>query len=400
MKDLHHSCQGESHILLNKVCQDASYSSTTNTMSIAIVCDGHGGSRYFRSDVGSRCAVEATTECVEAFVSDVDVKLFEGQSFVQKKSLSSEANLSVYTKDTKADKVLRQLFSSIIYRWREKITHHAHTSPISETEREEVSANYLADFEQGIGFEKAYGCTLICYVYTDAFWLAFQIGDGKCIAFDDAGLWLEPIPWDEKCFLNKTTSLCDSSAIEEFRYCYCGDGSRPLAIFLGSDGIDDSFGMTENMVNFYIQVLKLIDKEGHDNAMMNIVDTLPQLSKVGSRDDMSVACVYDEKLLPSRIKHLIGWQRRNVEAQISDVNNRILKNKDEIAQLSNEDHQSEKQMIDLQYAEKGLAQAVEQKRSLVKLWNKFSYEIDGETYTPYQDEIAWEDNQENTANEE
>ena len=53
MKDLHHSCQGESHIATNKVCQDASYSATDTTMSIAIVCDGHGGARYFISDVGA-----------------------------------------------------------------------------------------------------------------------------------------------------------------------------------------------------------------------------------------------------------------------------------------------------------------------------------------------------------
>ena len=87
MKDLHHSCQGESHILSNKVCQDSSYSSTSDTMSIAIVCDGHGGTRYFRSDVGSRFAVDATTECVQAFVSEIDVNLFKDKPFVGEKRL-------------------------------------------------------------------------------------------------------------------------------------------------------------------------------------------------------------------------------------------------------------------------------------------------------------------------
>lgn len=391
MKDLHHSCQGESHILINKVCQDSSYSSTSDSMSIAIVCDGHGGARYFRSDVGSRLAVEATIECVQAFVSEVDVDLFKGKAFTQKKALSSEASSSIYTKDTNVDKALRQLFSSIIYKWRGKITSHSQNAPISEEERTSIKPNYLAEFEQGIGVEKTYGCTLMCYVYTETFWFAFHIGDGKCIAFDDNGSWLEPIPWDEKCFLNKTTSLCDSSAIEEFRYCYCGDGTKPLAVFLGSDGIDDSFGATENMVNFYVQVLKLINKEGHDKASVNIQETLPQLSKIGSKDDMSIACVYDEKSLSKKVKFLVGWQRRNIENQLFDVNNRILKYKEEIIRLGNCDLRNQKLMIDFQYAKNDLSKAFEQKHSLANKWNKFSEEIDGESFIPYQDEIGWED---------
>lgn len=390
MKDLHHSCQGESHILSNKVCQDSSYSSTSDTMSIAIVCDGHGGARYFRSDVGSHFAVDATTECVQSFVSEIDVSLFKDKPFTQKKALSSEASSNIYTKDTNVDKALRQLFSSIIYCWREKITQHSQNTPLSEEERSSIKPDYLSEFEQGIGIEKTYGCTLMCYVYTDLFWFAFHIGDGKCVAFDNNGAWFEPIPWDEKCFLNKTTSLCDSSAIEEFRYSYCGDGNKPLAVFLGSDGIDDSFGATENMVNFYVQVLKLINKEGLEIAVSNIQETLPQLSKIGSKDDISIACIYDEEALPQKEKYLVGWQRRNIENQLFEVNNRILKYKDEIARLSKCDLRNQKLMIDFQYAKKDLSKAFELKHSLARKWNKFSEEIDGETYTPYKDEIGWE----------
>lgn len=391
MKDLHHSCQGESHILTNKVCQDASYSSTSDTMSIAIVCDGHGGARYFRSDVGSRFAVDATKECVGAFVSEIEKDLFMGKHFTQKKALSTEASSNIYTKDTKVDKVLRQLFSSIIYSWRETITHHSQNVPLTDEEKSTIKPAYIDEFEQGIGIEKTYGCTLMCYVYTENFWFAFHIGDGKCIAFDDNGTWFEPIPWDEKCFLNKTTSLCDSSAIEEFRYCYCGDGNTPIAVFLGSDGIDDSFGATENMVNFYVQILKLINKDGIENAIVNIQETLPQLSKIGSKDDMSIACVCDENKLPTKIKYLVGWQRRNVENQLFDINNRILKLKEEITRLGKCDLQSQKVMIDFQYAKKELSKAFELKHSLANKWNKFSEEIEGETFTSYQDEIGWED---------
>ena len=69
------------------MCQDASYSATDTTMSIAIVCDGHGGARYFRSDVGAKFAVDATKECVDEFVSEIDKDLFIGKPFTQKKSV-------------------------------------------------------------------------------------------------------------------------------------------------------------------------------------------------------------------------------------------------------------------------------------------------------------------------
>ena len=144
-------------------------------------------------------------------------------------------------------------------------------------------------------------------------------------------------------------------------------------------------------MNFYVQVLKLLNKDGLEKTVVNIQDTLPQLSKIGSKDDMSIACIYDEDTLQKKVKHLVGWQRRNIENQMFDVNNRILKYKDEISRLSKCDLRNQKLMIDFQYAKKDLSKAFELKHSLANKWNKFSEEIDGESYTQYSDEIGWED---------
>lgn len=402
MKDLHHSCQGESHIIINKVCQDASYSDTTDTMSIAIVCDGHGGERYFRSDIGAKFAIEATKDCVESFINEVDVNIFKGKSFTQKLAIASEAKANVLTKYTMTDKVLRQLFSSIIYNWREKISAHSQNTSLTNEEKSYVDSRYQDEFINGIGIEKTYGCTLMCYVYTSDYWLAFHIGDGKCIAFDEQGKWNEPIPWDDRCFLNKTTSLCDSDSLDEFRYCYCGDGHFPMAVFLGSDGIDDSFGATENMVNFYIQTLKLLANESVDKAIDAIKESLPELSKIGSKDDMSIACVYDEEKLSTHVKRLIEWQRKYVGDNILKANERILKQKDTIAILESNGLNSQKVMVDYQYANKSLEHAFKEKKSLADKWNRFSQELLGDDYSPYKDEIGFgdfADDRENTIQE-
>ena len=389
MKHIHYSCQGESHIISDKVCQDASYSDVTESVAIAIVCDGHGGERYFRSDLGAKYAIEATRECVFSFIREIDESLFKGKEFTQKLAITSEARTSILTKDTETDKALRQLFSSIIYRWREKIVQYSIENPLTEEEKIKIPLQYQDEYTRNIGIEKTYGCTLMCYVATKSYWFAFHIGDGKCIAFDIDGNWYEPRPWDDRCFLNKTTSLCDSIALDEFRYCYCGAGRLPIAVFLGSDGIDDSFGATENMVNFYIQVLKLLANESEEAAYNNLVEALPQLSKIGSKDDMSVSCIYDEELIHSNIKYLIGWQRNNVGEGITMLNDRIVKLQDTIIAAKSGNLNDKRSMIEFQYAQKDLEQAFKDKKVLADKWNRFSIELSGDNYSPYKDEIGF-----------
>lgn len=343
------SCQGESHKATAKPCQDYSYSYTSDNLTIAIVCDGHGGERYFRSDIGAKLCADVTRLCVETFVIDIDASMFAAKPFTQR-------GVDYPTEKTTAtDKAFRQLFSSIIYNWGKRITEHAAKVGITEWEQSHVAERYLDDFLAGNSLEKTYGCTLMCYVCTDRYWFAFHVGDGKCIAFCEDGNWGEPIPWDERCFLNKTTSICDSDAINEFRYCYCGDGTYPFAVFLGSDGIDDSFGETENMVNFYVQLAKMLVKDGYDDTLTSLTDTLPQLSKIGSKDDMSIACVYDETILSQNVVSLIEWQKHNIESKIALLESRRSKAVSDIERFHSMVNLSKKETIEKEYAIKDVA---------------------------------------------
>ena len=137
--------------------------------------------------------------------------------------------------------------------------------------------------------QAAYGATLIGAVVTEDFWFGVQIGDGKCVAFDHAGTDTEPIPWDEQCFLNLTTSLCDSDAAGEFRFCFSRE--LPAAVFVGSDGIDGSFKNQRHLHNFYRVVLTSFAQEDAQQAAEELGAYLPQLSAQGSADDVSVGCI-------------------------------------------------------------------------------------------------------------
>lgn len=388
MLEIHTTCQGESHKATNKVCQDYSFVEITKDFSIAVVCDGHGGERYFRSDIGSKMAAEVSVECLHLFFDGIDKSIFLGQPFTQHSALSTEVLNNDFHKSTEVEKVMRQLFSSIIYNWREKILSHAMSNPLTENEIAIVPSKAQQEFANNVGHEKTYGCTLMCYVQTPSYWLAFHLGDGKCVTFDENGKWSEPIPWDDKCFLNKTTSLCDSDAIDEFRFCYAGDGSFPIAVLLGSDGIDDSFGETPNMINFYAQILKVIVNSSVVEAQSSLDDSLPELSRIGSKDDMSVVCLFDEKRLPAIIPHIIEWQKSYIKEQIDKVNSRILSFQEKKKFIEEKEISEEKDRIDLDYAVKEINRSFKSKESLVSKYDKLSKELCPDNYVPYSDSIG------------
>lgn len=365
MNSINFSCQGESHIATGKACQDYSYSRVyENGNAIAIVCDGHGGKRYFRSDIGAKIAAEVTEQKVGAFIEAAGPEFLTGTPFSRRAAISTQIDNREFEKQSPIERAFRQLFGSIIYEWNTLVAAHAKATPIADEEKVGLEERWIAEFENGESLEKVYGCTLIAYASTPNFWLAFQIGDGKCFAVDQSGRWSEPIPWDERCFLNKTTSICDSGAIDEFRYCYEGDGVFPMAMILGSDGIDDSFGTEENQENFYVQILKSLVKEGLEATVTEIKTTLPQLSKIGSRDDMSVAMIFNQKEVVEAYPKLIEWQIDNVKRQIAEENAKIEKANSIQQSLEAIARPDKQNVIDLQYANADEKRAVELRSKL------------------------------------
>lgn len=365
MDSLNFSCQGESHIATGKVCQDYSYSKVyENGNAIAIVCDGHGGKRYFRSDIGAKIAAEVAENKVRTFIDEAGLSLLKDSPFTRCATISDQITNQDFDKTSNIERAFRQLFGSIIYEWNAQVLEHASQNPISESEEEALEEHWIKEFEEKKSLEKVYGCTLIVYAYTQKFWFAFQIGDGKCFACDENGYWSEPIPWDERCFLNRTTSICDSEAIDEFRYCYDGTGRSPIAMILGSDGIDDSFGAEENQANFYVQILKSIAKSGIEATLTEIETTLPQLSKIGSQDDMSIAMVFDAEEVSMALPKLIEWQISNVKRQIDEESAKIEKANKIQQSLESEETLTKQAMIDLHYANSDEKKAIEARTKL------------------------------------
>jgi len=239
---------GASHIKTNKPCQDYSLCWTTGKIAIAALADGHGADVHFRSDRGSRFAAEAAIQCLKEFVLQ------------NKRALPDPATL------------LSALEKSIIAAWYEKI-----------------ADDMRGDAIDGDAFIP-YGTTLLAAAATERYWFAIQIGDGKCVVFNADNSITQPVPWDDRCFLCRTTSLCDEDAAGLFRHFY-GE-TLPLAIFLGSDGIDDSFPVKDNeehLARFYLEVYRNFVKEGLRKGSSQLREMLPLLTQKGSGDDVSIA---------------------------------------------------------------------------------------------------------------
>ena len=124
----HYTCTGASHIKNNTVCQDASASMNTKHYSLAVVCDGHGGEDYFRSDRGSKMAVDAFCSCL---TDKSFIKRFDKIEFA-----------------SELPDLITQLIKSIILRWNTAVEEDLKADPITEDEMQEVSdkarSRYLA----------------------------------------------------------------------------------------------------------------------------------------------------------------------------------------------------------------------------------------------------------------
>lgn len=269
MQSFHLSTQGASHIKKNKECQDASESYYDEHCAIAIVCDGHGGDDYVRSASGSAFACAAAKTSILNFVENV--------------------NRDELTRHH--DQLLHNLKASIIGAWNEAVYEHYEANPFTEAEIAVLSDRAKRKYLEEKRIESAYGTTLIAVACTKDYWFGIHIGDGKCVAVNPEGKFVQPIPWDEKCFLNATTSICDTDALNRFRSFY--SEKLPVAVFVGSDGIDDCFSTEQQLNNLYKTVLYSFATSDFDAAVNDLSDYLPRLSAKGSGDDVSVAAVLD-----------------------------------------------------------------------------------------------------------
>jgi hypothetical protein len=263
---------GRSHEENGTVCQDSSDFGAFNDYAICVVADGHGSKKHFRSDVGSRCAVQSSLETIAEVMSDY-------KSFCK----AFRATPS---------RLISRMQKSIISRWNDKIQEHYDNNPITDKERRLFTKD---EFDK-IKVESYYGTTLILSVLCHDFSFGLQIGDGSLVMINEMGEIEMPITDDDTHPANITASMCNSNAYELFNSYYRFD--CPIALMVSTDGLYTSFASRHGFEEYNLIALSLVGDM--QNAQTSITSNLEKRTKYGSRDDISLSIVFDENRRASK----------------------------------------------------------------------------------------------------
>ncbi|WP_400209782.1 PP2C family serine/threonine-protein phosphatase [Candidatus Methanarcanum hacksteinii] len=271
------SIRGASHDSSGKPCQDYSSCITCEDYAVAVVSDGHGGSRYFRSEIGSKLAVQAAVDVISSCMGAGRVDFITG--------IGQDPH-----------GIMTRLSDAVLTRWTGLVQEYDTKNPHSEEERSLEG--------QDDDILRAYGATLICGVLSDDLAFGFQIGDGELVLVNDASSELMPIPEDPDCFLNRTSSICGSDASSRFRHFVIsatveGDESDNLrtiradprrisSISVCTDGLSTSFNSDESLMRYCMAIPEVLSSGG----VRKLEENLELRSRSNTCDDVSISVVY------------------------------------------------------------------------------------------------------------
>lgn len=280
--------KGYLHELKNISCEDYSdsLSDKNHQFYIVAVADGHGDITCMRSDIGSREAVRIAVECLKDFAQDaISMQSQEGYRTILEQLETDRYN--------KRPQVLEPLTNTIISKWHTWVYNDIKENPLTENELDS-SGRYEEFYRNEKELAHIYGTTLIAALMLSDFLVLIQQGDGRCDVFYEDGTVEQPIPWDEKCFENMTTSMCDKDAAKNIRSCIISlKDKKVIACYLGTDGVEDFYSNMEGTHNFYRGLTCELNERKEIDFFSYLNELLPEFSRQGSGDDISVGGIID-----------------------------------------------------------------------------------------------------------
>jgi serine/threonine protein phosphatase PrpC len=288
---------GISHTKYGKGCEDFSlhYPSSqvkSALFALAVVADGHGDETCFRSARGAKFAAAAARDAVVEFAT----------------------RLERWPSKEISEKHIHDLVKHIIASWHGKVETDYTGNPFKDEELAKIGEKYRKRYAAGHDVHHAYGTTLIAAAITGEYWFGIHIGDGRFTALYRDGTFAQPVPWDERCYLNVTTSICDDDAVDRARIYYAPASEKlPAAVFLCSDGIDDNYPVEENekyLYKLYRTIALTFAEDGFDSTCGQLKDLANSFATKGKGDDTSIAGIIDMEA----IKTLTPVLREQVQA--------------------------------------------------------------------------------------
>jgi serine/threonine protein phosphatase PrpC len=247
---------------------------------VLAISDGHGSSKCFRSDVGSRLAVSSATRLIGEFLKSVE-------SLKDTPRQLSESAISRMAEEHLPQKITRA--------WVEEVKNHYAEHPFLDEELQalEEKDGYKARQAVEANPQLAYGATLLSVLVTDYYILYLQIGDGDILIVDEMGAVKRPMSKDERLIANETTSLSSQEAWADFRVeCqWLQLGQLPALLLLSTDGYFNSFSDEANFQKIGPDYLQMIRESGLHSVYQNLERWLSESSSKGSGDDITLGLI-------------------------------------------------------------------------------------------------------------
>ena len=223
------------------------------------VADGHGHSKYFRSDVGAKLAAEVASRLL-----------------AELPSLGAPAQIARYVEDALAVHILRG--------WQQLVradSERLYTSSDRQTSQS-VTRNQR--------YDTAYGTTLLAALVTDEYIVCAQIGDGSILFVDEAGQRVDyAISKDPRLLGVETTSLSARYPLADLRTSFHWiDNHPPALILLSTDGLVNSFVEEEGFIQVGRDLLRVAYGEGMGALAVKAQDLVQRATDEGCGDDVTL----------------------------------------------------------------------------------------------------------------
>lgn len=239
--------------------------------------DGHGDANCVRSKIGSELVAQIAIMNLQKLVAGL---------------MNEKRTELLYQKDWQ-EIFLRQVILSIKTGWDQAVLKHLKENPLTDAEWAQCDT-YLESYRNEKSLEHLYGTTLIAGIATKEYLILLQQGDGRCDVFHADGSVDQPIPWDDDCIGNATTSMCQPDTWKRCRYCVIDLRKDPVvACFAGSDGVEDSFRTMDDVHTYYRNLLLYALEHGTKELEQYLKTELTRLNQAGSMDDTTVVGIAD-----------------------------------------------------------------------------------------------------------
>lgn len=272
------SVRGAIHERKSIVNQDyvSSYVGKDGWPIIMSLSDGHGGSKYFRSDVGSKQAVDSAIHTLRVFYDET-------------KGLENPKMVKILAENILGERLVGDWLDHIMD------YHDKNNFKIWELCRLAYEENQEASNAVEANYKIAYGATSVSVMITPHWILYAILGDGDILCVTSKKSVYQPIKGNKNEDTTQTSSLVNSDAAKRYKFGLQSVDNFPSLILMSTDGYENSYPDNRDYLNIGPEYYNMISSLGKEwKSKLDLEKILTYVTTQGSGDDVTLGILYKE----------------------------------------------------------------------------------------------------------